>query len=113
MDELGFYQEPITCFCNMMNIVTGREEKEKVMQFLTGLNESYSQVRGSILMMSPLPDTRKVHGLILQQGKQMEVATHREISMASNAMQIARIPMHQAEKSFSNHRDLRFTHCEQ
>jgi len=44
------------------------------MQLLMGLNEPYSTMRGSILMMSPIPDTRRVHGLILQHERQMDVA---------------------------------------
>ncbi|KAL5553960.1 hypothetical protein UlMin_041361 [Ulmus minor] len=48
------------------------------MQFLMGLNDSFATVRGSILMMSPLPDTRKAHALVLQQERQTEVATKRE-----------------------------------
>jgi hypothetical protein len=57
------------------------------MQLLMGLNEPYSTMRGSILMMSPIPDTRRVHGLILQHERQMDVA-NRQIT--SHAMQISR-----------------------
>jgi len=35
------------------------------MQLLIGLNEPYSTMRGSIMMMPPIPDTHRVHGLIL------------------------------------------------
>ncbi|RHN48529.1 putative transcription factor interactor and regulator CCHC(Zn) family [Medicago truncatula] len=111
-DELGSYQEPITCSCDMLKKVAVREEKEKVMQFLMGLNESYSQVRGSILMMNPLPDTRKVHGLILQQERQMEVVIRRETPPISHAMQIARTPTPQSGTS-SYRKDSRCTYCEQ
>ncbi|XP_075475807.1 uncharacterized protein LOC142512623 [Primulina tabacum] len=51
-----------------------RDEKEKVMQFLMGLNDSYAAIRGQILLMQPLPDTRRVYSLILQQEKQVEVS---------------------------------------
>ena len=61
----------------MLTQIAVIEDKERVMQFLMGLNESYSQVRGSILMMSPFLDMRKVYGLILQQERQMEVAIYR------------------------------------
>ncbi|CAL9028584.1 unnamed protein product, partial [Prunus brigantina] len=60
------------------------------MQFLMGLNDSYSTVRGSILMMNPLPDTRKVHGLILQHERQMEVTSRNDNLLTSHAMQISR-----------------------
>lgn len=74
-DELTSYQDPIMCSCDDSKKLLQREEKERVMQFLMGLNEPYSTVSGSILMMNPLPDTRKVHGLILQHERQMDVAT--------------------------------------
>ncbi|KAH7577028.1 hypothetical protein JRO89_XS01G0195000 [Xanthoceras sorbifolium] len=50
-----------------------REENERVMQFLMGLNESFATLRGSILIMSPLLDSRKVHALVLQQERQTDV----------------------------------------
>nr|DAD30130.1 TPA_asm: hypothetical protein HUJ06_031598 [Nelumbo nucifera] len=113
-DELKSYQEPITCSCGMMKKIADREKKERAMQFLMGLNATFSQVRGSILMMNPLPDTRKVHGLILQQERQMEVATRREISPASHAMQVTRGAATQtARSSSSNHKDKHCTYCDQ
>ncbi|KAH7516887.1 hypothetical protein JRO89_XSUnG0155100 [Xanthoceras sorbifolium] len=71
-DELASYQEPIAYSCDMLKKIIVREEKEKVIQFLMGLNEPYFQVRGAILMMNPLPDTRKTYGLILQHETQIE-----------------------------------------
>ena len=50
------------------------DEKERVMQFLMGLNDSYAAIRGQILLMQPLPDTRRVYSLVLQQEKQVEVS---------------------------------------
>ena len=44
------------------------------MQFLMGLNDSYVAIRGQILLMQPLPDTRRVYSLVLQQEKQVEVS---------------------------------------
>ncbi|CAL9006318.1 unnamed protein product [Prunus brigantina] len=91
-DELSTYHEPLICDCEGLKKLADREEKEKVMQFLMGLNDSYSTVRGSILMMNPLPDTRRVHGLILQHERQMEMASRRENPSYSHAMQTSRAP---------------------
>ncbi|TQE05251.1 hypothetical protein C1H46_009108 [Malus baccata] len=77
-DELASYYEPIAYDCEGSKTRVAREETEKVMQFLMGLNETYSTLRGSILMMNPLPDTRCVHRLVLQHERQMDVANHRE-----------------------------------
>ena len=40
------------------------------MQFLMGLNEFYSAVRGQILLMNPLPDVTKAYSSIVQEEKQ-------------------------------------------
>jgi hypothetical protein len=91
-DELASCHDPLVCTCAGLKGLTKREEKERVMQFLMGLNESYSTIRGSILMMNPFPDTRRVHGLILQHERQMDVASRRDIGMNSHAMQVNRNP---------------------
>nr|DAD46832.1 TPA_asm: hypothetical protein HUJ06_016769 [Nelumbo nucifera] len=74
-DELSSYQTP-PCTCGGLKKLVDREENDCVMQFLVGLNESYATVRGSILMISPLPDTHKVHALVLQHERQTEAAAH-------------------------------------
>ena len=61
------------------------DEKERVMQFLMGLNDSYAAVHSQILLMQPLPDTRRVYSLVLQQEKQVEVSLNRG-NMNHNAM---------------------------
>ncbi|XP_070672114.1 uncharacterized protein [Malus domestica] len=86
-DELASYHDLLTCTCEGLQQLAEREEKEIVMQFLMRLNDSYTTVHGSILMMSPLPDTRKVHALGLQQERQVEVASWRENLSNHHAMQ--------------------------
>lgn len=36
------------------------QDREYVLQFLMGLNESFSQIRGRVLMLSPIPSINKV-----------------------------------------------------
>jgi hypothetical protein len=38
-----------------------------LMQFLMGLNESFTQVRGQILLMDPMPNIDRVFSLIRQE----------------------------------------------
>ncbi|XP_075085109.1 uncharacterized protein LOC142168338 [Nicotiana tabacum] len=40
-------------------------EYQRLLQFLTGLNESYSQSRSQIMMMSPLPSINKAYSLLV------------------------------------------------
>ncbi|XP_057457806.1 uncharacterized protein LOC130748594 [Lotus japonicus] len=46
---------------------------EYVLAFLMGLNESYSQVRGQVLLMDPLPSINRVFSLIHQEEKQRQI----------------------------------------
>ncbi|KAL5736828.1 hypothetical protein ACOSP7_031282 [Xanthoceras sorbifolium] len=77
-DELASYHDPITCSCRGIKLLVERQEKERFMQFLMRLNDSFSTIHGSILMMSSLPDTRKVSALILQQERQADVITKQD-----------------------------------
>ena len=44
-----------------------------MMQFLMGLNYSYSQIKGHILLIEPLPSTNKVYSLLIQEERQRNV----------------------------------------
>lgn len=48
-DELGLYTDASSCTYG------AQQDRQKLMQFLIGLNESYSAARGQILLMNPLP----------------------------------------------------------
>ena len=43
------------------------------MQFLMGLNESYSQGRAQILLMDPLPSINEVYSLLIQEERECSV----------------------------------------
>ncbi|KAL4603772.1 hypothetical protein ACB092_10G147600 [Castanea dentata] len=43
------------------------------MQFLMGLNDSFSHIRGQILLMDPIPSVEKVFSLLIQDEKQRSV----------------------------------------
>ena len=55
-DELASYNDLPICSCGAMKKHHEREERNGLLQFLMGLNESYSAVRGQILLMNPLPN---------------------------------------------------------
>ena len=67
------------------------------MQFLMGLNDSFAAIRGTILMMNPLPDTRKTHAFVLQQERQADVAVKKEAVMAN--FQKTAIPSNRAPET--------------
>lgn len=51
-----------------------KEEQNKVMQFLMGLDDSYATVRGQILLLKPLPSVLKVFSIVNQEKKQRGIA---------------------------------------
>ncbi|KAL5824690.1 hypothetical protein ACOSQ3_020753 [Xanthoceras sorbifolium] len=54
-----------------------QHDQQKLMQFLMGLNDSYSGVRGQILLMNPLPLVRQAYSSVSQEEKQrLLTSTH-------------------------------------
>ncbi|KAL5785970.1 hypothetical protein ACOSQ2_008362 [Xanthoceras sorbifolium] len=54
-----------------------QHDQQKLMQFLMGLNDSYSGVRGQILLMNPLPSVRQAYSSVSQEEKQrLLTSTH-------------------------------------
>ena len=51
------------------------------MSFLMGLNDTYSVVRGQILLMDPIPSLSKVFSLLLRDEKQRKVGASKKIQV--------------------------------
>ena len=81
-DELGSYND--TVFSSRVD-----HKRRRLMQFLMGLNESYSAIQGQILLMNPLPDVAKAYSSIIQEEKQRSLGTARETT-ENSAMAIRR-----------------------
>lgn len=74
-DELASYNDLPICTCAAKKEHVNRAQREKVMQFLMGLSDSYLAVCSQILLMHPLTSVNKSYSLILQEEKQSEVAS--------------------------------------
>ncbi|GMP99607.1 hypothetical protein CsSME_00047020 [Camellia sinensis var. sinensis] len=61
-DEFGSYNATV-CSCG------ADHKRRKLMQFLMGLNASYSAIREQILLMDPLLDVTKAYSSIIQEAK--------------------------------------------
>ncbi|KAK0607454.1 hypothetical protein LWI29_015338 [Acer saccharum] len=79
-DELSSYS----------NAVLGaQQDQQKLMQFLMGLNDSYSGIRGQILLMQPLPSVRQAYSSVSQEEKQRHLSsTHAATDSGSAAMAV-------------------------
>lgn len=74
-DELDNLDEIPLCTCSIVEKTLKREQDQKLLQFLMGLNDEYNAVRGNILMMTPLPSISKVYSMLIQEEKQREIGS--------------------------------------
>jgi hypothetical protein len=72
-DELINYQPLPPCSCGSVKILTDYREHEYISRFLMGLNESFSHIRGQILLLDPMPPINKVFSLVLQEERQRQI----------------------------------------
>jgi len=61
------------CECEVNKKLENYDQEKKIIQFLMGLNESYTAVRGNILMMSPFPSLSQIYSLLVQEERQRQV----------------------------------------
>ena len=66
-EELREFRPVSACSCGGLKHLMEFQQQEYVLQFLMGLNESYSQIRAQILMIDPLPPINKVFSLVIQE----------------------------------------------
>ncbi|XP_075096445.1 uncharacterized protein LOC142174533 [Nicotiana tabacum] len=64
------------CTCGGKANMHKTEQDRRLIQFLMGLNKVYTAVRGSILMMNPLPSIAQAFSFLIQEEKQREVKPH-------------------------------------
>lgn len=58
---------------------------EYVISFLMGLNDSFAQVRGQLLLMDPIPSINKVFSLVSQEEHQRNVSLNTNTDVDSMA----------------------------
>ncbi|XP_009764117.1 uncharacterized protein [Nicotiana sylvestris] len=76
------------CTCGAKESMHNAEQDRHLIQFLMGLNEVYTVVRGSILMMNPLPLVAQAFSLLTQEEKQREVRPNNSFMMESASMNV-------------------------
>ncbi|KAA8532443.1 hypothetical protein F0562_032476 [Nyssa sinensis] len=72
-DELANYRQLPQCKCGVVKNILEFQQEEYILQFLMGLNESFTAIKGQILLLDPLPSMNRVFALIVQDEKQREI----------------------------------------
>ncbi|CAL9003908.1 unnamed protein product [Prunus brigantina] len=116
-DELGSYLPMPSCQCNpackcgVMKELADREQQEQVLQFLMGLNDTYSAVRTQMLLMSPLPTVRTAYAMLMQEERQRQITENSTISSV-HAMNTSKSTNKQPRKVHDDdNKNLHCTHC--
>jgi len=79
-DEANVVSIAPKCTCKKCEcVVNGKQEKymeeRKLIQFLMGLNSSYTTVRGKILMMTPFSSISQAYSLLVKEERKRQVKT--------------------------------------
>nr|ABD32757.1 Integrase, catalytic region [Medicago truncatula] len=68
------------CRCESIRLAKYYRTEDQILQFLTGLNDTFSVVKTQILLMDPLPPINKVYSLVVQEESQNIVFSTPSIS---------------------------------
>ncbi|GKA76543.1 cysteine-rich receptor-like protein kinase 8 [Tanacetum coccineum] len=76
-DELDALEAPYACVCPC-DCTNGRnngerDQRKRLMQFLMGLDENYTNVRSRILLIQPLPLVSKAYSMLRQEEMQRDI----------------------------------------
>ncbi|GMI87863.1 hypothetical protein HRI_002455600 [Hibiscus trionum] len=81
------------CTCNGVQKMIEEQKKEQVLQFLMGLNDSYSHIRVQILLIDPLRSITKAFSLVTQKESQRLIKLDNPITEATFAVK-SHVPSH-------------------
>lgn len=74
-ESLAEHKPAHNCHCGGVAPWVAYTEMEYVIQFLMGLNDSFSSIRGQTLAMDPIPPITEVFSLCVQDEKQREIGS--------------------------------------
>ncbi|XP_076942861.1 uncharacterized protein LOC143612872 [Bidens hawaiensis] len=110
-DELNAVNSIPSCTYGAAHAFAKREEDQRLIQFLVGLNPSHDMIRSNILMMQPLPSIDRANGILIQDEKQREIHTTTTDFTASSASMHANTGGPVSGGTGENRRTLVCTHC--
>lgn len=87
--ELASYRSSCSCnrcSCGGIKELEDHYQQEYVMNFLMGLNDSYSQIRAQLLLMEPAPTINRAFALVAQETQQRAISAPPVVSPAALAV---------------------------
>lgn len=79
------------CTCGAKASMQKAEQDSRLIQYLMGLNEVYTIMKGSILMMNPLPSLAQAFTIFIQEEKQREMKPSNQLMIDSTALSVNKI----------------------
>lgn len=64
IDEIMNYEAVPNCDCGGLRIVIQNQQRDLVMKFFMGLNNSYKESKAQILLIKPFPNLNEVYSII-------------------------------------------------
>ncbi|XP_022856322.1 uncharacterized protein LOC111377458 [Olea europaea var. sylvestris] len=75
LDELLNYESVPNCYCGGLKVVVNNQQRDWVMKFLMGLNDTYKGLKAQILLIKPFPNLNEVYSIVQQEEKRREIST--------------------------------------
>uniref|UniRef100_A0A803P4U0 Retrotransposon Copia-like N-terminal domain-containing protein n=1 Tax=Cannabis sativa TaxID=3483 RepID=A0A803P4U0_CANSA len=91
-DELKEFQPITTCTCGAMKIFLDYYNQNQVLQFLTGLNESFASVRAQILLNKPIPNLSCLFAMIIKEERQCSPGSTETIPLVAASSSVPNYP---------------------
>ncbi|XP_042972841.1 uncharacterized protein LOC122304648 [Carya illinoinensis] len=74
LDELMNYESIPNCTCGGLKTIVDNHERDWVMKFLMGLNDTYKALKAQILLIKPFPSLNEVYSIIQQEEKRRQIS---------------------------------------
>ncbi|XP_021899435.1 uncharacterized protein LOC110815796 [Carica papaya] len=72
-DELLNYESIPNCTCGGLKAMVDYQQRDCVMKFLMGLNESFKGLKAQVLLIKSFPTLNEVHSIIQQEEKRRDI----------------------------------------
>ncbi|XP_074336341.1 uncharacterized protein LOC141673489 [Apium graveolens] len=76
------------CTCGASQKLSKFQQDQRMIQFLMGLNDSFTAIRGYILMRSPLPSIGRAYSFFLQEETQREIHSNSQFLADSASLAV-------------------------